>query len=40
MLIEEVKRRVYDASAQLGSGEAPIKDFMAVWAGTGVGMVK
>ncbi|RSL57583.1 hypothetical protein CEP54_008204 [Fusarium duplospermum] len=40
MSIEEVQRTVYNASAKLGSGEAPIKDVMTVWAGTGVGMVK
>ncbi|KAL6365958.1 hypothetical protein LRP88_00541 [Fusarium phalaenopsidis] len=40
MSIEEVQRRVYNASAQPDSGEVPIKDIMTVWAGTGVGMVK
>ncbi|KAI8712231.1 NMO domain-containing protein [Fusarium sp. LHS14.1] len=40
MSIEEVQSKLYDASAQLGSVEAPIKDVMTVWAGTGVGMVK
>lgn len=40
MSIEEVQRRAYDASAQVGSAKASIKDLMAVWAGTGVGMIK